>query len=77
MQVQNSPRDIQTQSQTSGIVMLLQLERAKDIQQIICLDSHPESAISILTHALAERILTPITPSAGVYLTALNSKFQL
>jgi len=39
--------------------------------------SCPESAISILTHTLAKRIPMPITPPAGVNLTALNSKFQL
>lgn len=41
MQLQDSPRDIQSQFQTSGIVMLVQLERAKHIRQIVRIDFPP------------------------------------
>jgi len=39
MQLHDSLRDIQPQSQTIGIVMLLQFERAKDMRQIVRLDA--------------------------------------
>ena len=76
MQLQDSLRDIQPQSQTSGIVMLLQFEHVKHIRQIVRLDFPP----GIGDIDLDPRLGTADTDAdhpAGIDLSAFNSKFQL